>query len=260
MKTLRNSSTTWLLLLPLLGSCTTDPEVVVPTADTRDLLVRDQLSTATRDEDEVSKLRDEAISAKKSDEEIGRWSAKLKDLIPRTDALVHNVFTPEVIERTPWTDLLSGAQKQAWQQAGFQGWRIDDKGVLVARMPDVDTQVSGIMTVGDLTPWRDYVFECEFALIRSEAVFHFRLGSAIDNSTVNVRFSTTGAAALEAGRNYVMTVRLIGSAFQLVLADGKGDFEEPNLSWDVRRKGAIGISMPPGSEIRITRMRIKILR
>jgi hypothetical protein len=260
MHALRDCGTTWLLLLPLLGSCATEPEVVVPAVDTRDLLVRDQLSTATRDEDEVSKLRDEAIRAKKSDEEVARWSARLKDLIPRTDALVHNVFTPEVVERTPWTDLLSGAQKQAWQQAGFQDWRIDDKGVLVARLPDVATQVSGIMCVGDPAAWRDYVLECEFALMRGEATFHFRLGSAIDDSTVNVPFSTTGADALAAGRNNVMTVSLIGSAFQLGLADGKRAYEEPELRWNVRRKGAIGISMPPGSEIRITRMRIKILR
>jgi hypothetical protein len=60
---------------------------------------------------------------------------------------------------------------------------------------------------------------------------------------------------------YRITVTLVGSSFKLVFDKNTAlNYEEPEMRWTMRRKGAIGISVPPGSEIRITRMRIKILR
>jgi hypothetical protein len=170
------------------------------------------------------------------------------------------IFTPDAVERAPWMDLLSGEQKDKWQHPAFKGWQIKD-GVLDGVGPDLDSKSTAIMSIGDQEQWHDFVLDCEFTLVKGEATFHFRLGPAVNNSTLSIPVSTSGGVPFKAGAPNQMTVSMIGSAFKVTFADPEhAPHEEPEVPWTIRRKGGIAISVPPGSEIKISKMKIKVLR
>lgn len=219
---------------------------------------RNALTAFTKAEDEITRSLDEAMKYHKPQETVEFYQKELQTIVPESDEVVKQVFTPDVIDKTPWTDFLSDAYKTNWQNAAFKGWQIKD-GVLQGVGPDLDAKNIAIMSVNDQQPMRDYLFECEFTLVKGDATFLFRLGASANNA-VSEMMSTTGKDPLKAGTSNAMTVSLIGSAFKMTFADGEHNFEEPELRWTYRRKGGIGISVPPGSEIRITKMRAKILR
>jgi hypothetical protein len=221
---------------------------------------RKALHDAQDAEDEIVRKLDAAVKAHEKVDVVTHWMDELKKQIPETDALARKVFTPEVIERTPWTDLLSGSQKDRWQHPAFQSWRIED-GVMTAVGPALDAKQTAIMSIGDLEQWRDYVLDVEFVLVAGESTFHFRLGPAVNNSTLSLKVSTEFAPPFKAGISYNMTSTMLGSSWKVVFADrDHPPHEEEEVPWVIRRRGAVAVSVPPGSEIRITRMRIKALR
>jgi hypothetical protein len=221
---------------------------------------KDALTAMTKAEDEIVRMLDDAIKSRKPQETVQFYQDQLKAIIPESDALVKQVFTDEVIEKTPWTDLLSEGQKQHWQNAAFKGWQIKD-GVLQGVGPDLDSKVTAIMSVGDQLRWRDYLFECEYQLVKGEATFHFRLGASVNNNTLSFPVSTTGGVPFKANTPLNISARVLGSYIKVEFGDEEHTpYEEQEMRWTVTRKGGIGVSVPPGSEIKITKMRIKVLR
>jgi hypothetical protein len=221
---------------------------------------RNALAAVQKAEDEIVRALDDATKTRKDVETVTFYSDQLKSIIPEGDALVAQIFTPDVIERTPWTDLLSGEQKDKWQHPAFKGWQIKD-GVLTGVGPDLDSRQTAIMSIGDQEQWRDYVCEIEFVLVKGEAKVHFRLGAAVNNSTLSLEVSTGGGAPFKAGATNLMTSTVLGSSWKVTFSDpDHSPHEEPEVPWTIRRKGGIAISVPPGAEIKITKMRIKVLR
>ncbi len=221
---------------------------------------RNALSAIQKAEDEIVRALDDATKNRKDVETITYYSDQLKSIIPEGDALVAQLFTPDVIERTPWTDVLAGEQKDKWQHPAFKGWQIKD-GVLTGVGPDLDSKQTAIMSIGDQEQWRDYVCDIEFTLVKGEATFHYRLGGAVNNTTLSLNVSTGGGAPFKAGAANQMTSTVLGSSWKVVFADPDHPaHEEQEVPWTIRRKGGIAISVPPGSEIKITKMKVKVLR
>jgi hypothetical protein len=219
---------------------------------------KNALTAFGKAEDEVTRMLDDAIKGHKPQEVVDFYMGELKAIIPESDAVVAQVFTPEVIEKTPWTDLLAESQKANWQNDAFKGWQIKD-GVLQGVGPDLDSKKIAIMSVNDNLPMRDFVMECEFTLVKGEATFYFRLGGSVNNA-MNMNVSTTGGTPFKAGQPNTTTVEMIGSKFKMTFGDGEHNAFEDEMRMSVRRKGSIGIAVPPGSEIRVTKLRVKILR
>jgi hypothetical protein len=227
---------------------------------------REELFAATRAEDEAVKALDTAIKARERPDVIEPLTQQYRQCIEKTDALVNKVFTPEVIERTPWTNLLADPQKDYWQHVAFQSWQITD-GVLDCVGPALDAKQTAIMSIGDLEQWRDFVLDVEFTLVAGESAFHFRLGPFVNTSTLSLKVACDGEGHSDAdtsfrlGASNQMTVTLLGSSWRVDFADpAHASHDEPEVPWVIRRKGAVAVSVPPGSAIRITRMRIKVLR
>jgi hypothetical protein len=219
--------------------------------------MKNALAAYTKAEDEVIKLLDEATK-KKVEEQKTYYMGHYRDMITECDALVAVAFTPDVIEKTPWTDLLSGAQKDNWQQAGFTGWQLKD-GVLQGNT-DLGAKSTSVMSIGDREQWRDYVLEVEFAVAKGEPVLHCRLGRTVNNTTINYTIGTTGQNAFKPGSTNTITATVIGSSAKVAFSDPDRSPGEETLNWTTARKGGIGVSVPAGSDIKITKMRIKALR
>jgi hypothetical protein len=72
---------------------------------------------------------------------------------------------------------------------------------------------------------------------------------------------TTDEGGLEAGRSYTYEFAIIGST--LVDQDKAEELVQPRrnpVSWIQIRKGAFGIAVPPGTKLKITKLRAKVLR
>ena len=238
------------------------------TAAATEPLDRAALATIQQAEDEILKIFEASYRAWQSDAQNPELTAK-KDsyqeryqaLIALSDAAVQRFFTPEVIESTPWRDLLSSEHAGEWRGPTLKGFehRIED-GVLHMIGPDPSEDGEGIISIGDKEAWRDFVIDAEFTIAKGGCTIFFRLPAAWQENVESVDL-TTDEGALEAGRSYTYTFDVIGST--LVEQNHGEDSFGPNvvpINWTKIRKGAFGISIPKESEIRFTRLRAKVLR
>lgn len=219
--------------------------------------IKNALAAYTKAEDEIIKLLDDATK-KKLEDQKNFYLGHYKEMITECDALVATAFTPEVIDKTPWLDLLTSPGKDGWQQAGFTGWQIKD-GVMQG-LTELGAKATSVMSVGDREQWRDFVLEMEFIPVKGDPVLHARLGRTANTTTINYSIGTSGQNAFKPGSTNTITVTVIGSTAKASFSDSDHSASEDSLSQYMARKGGIGISVPPGAEIKVTKMRIKALR
>lgn len=222
---------------------------------------RNALTAYTKAEDEITRMLDKASSGAGKNKEMADYFGEIfKAMVTESDALVKQVFTPEVIEKTAWLDLFGAEQKDKWQHPGFSGWQLKD-GVIQGVGPDLGSKSEAIMSIGDTEQWRDYEFEIDFTVVKGDATFYWRVGAAVNQSVTNYPVSTVkGNPPFKAGQSYKFAGSMLGSVFTLNIPDTEFNPVSEELSWTRRRKGAIAISVPPGGEIKITKMRIRPLR
>ena len=222
---------------------------------------RAALVAYTKADDEITKMLDDASRGKSKNEELKAFLTEIfKSMITESDALVKQIFTPDVIEKTPWLDLMGADQKDKWQHPGFSGWQLKD-GVIQGVGPDLGSKSEAIMSIGDLEQWRDYEYEIDFTVVKGDANFYWRVGAAVNNSVTNYSVSTVkGSPPFKAGQSYKMTGQMLASTFTLNFPDTEYSSVSEDLSWTRRRKGALAISVPPGSEVKISKMRLRVLR
>jgi len=221
---------------------------------------RNALTAFTKAEDEITKMLDDASRGKGKNPELKAYLEDLfKGLIVESDTLVKQIYTPEVIEKTPWLDLLA-IDKEKWQRPGFSGWQLKD-GSIQAVGPDLGSKSEAIMSVGDGEQWRDYEYEIDFVVVKGDATFYWRVGAAVNQSVTNYPVSTNkGNPPFKAGQSYKMTGQMLASNFTLNFPDTEYNSLSEEMTWTRRRKGAIAISVPGGSEVKVTKMRIRVLR
>ncbi len=221
---------------------------------------RAALARYTQAEDELRELLDAAFQG--DDAQARKHFTDLyRQALAESDAQVERIFTPEVIERLPWLDLLSGAQQQHWAASVCAGFAHHfDNGALHIVGPAKGAAGDGILSIGDREQWRDFVLEMEFAIAKGGMTLCFRLGKLVDRSVETWTLTVEGDDALSTLRPYTARASFIGSSATLALDDP--DFEpiQARIHWTMNRLGALGIVVPEGAELMFTRLRIKVLR
>jgi hypothetical protein len=218
---------------------------------------RAALTAYTKLEDEVTKLLDKATQAK--DEETKTYfTTQYKEILDESNQFVSGVFTQDVIDKTPWTDLLSEEQKKHWQQYGVQGFRIE-KGTLEAVGPAAGASANGLIDVPDAGGYRDFDLEMEFTL-KGTVDLLFRLYKRVDNTVEYYTVSTTGQEPLKAGQTYTFHATYVGNKLIGTLNPSDATLATVESKWTMQRKGAFGAQMHEGSELKISKLRIRELR
>ncbi len=218
---------------------------------------REALAKYTRAEEEILKIYEKTVKDQNKEAQ-GFFQQQYREVIQESDALCASVFTDAAIEATPWRDLLAGDEVSKWRAAALEGFehRIEN-GVLHILGPSPQAGALGILSIGDDEFWRDFVLDFEFAILKGDFQIYLRLGPKVDGSSESVSYTTEGPDAVNVGETYPAEVSFIGSTMAVTLEENPTPYES---SWTKRRKGAIGLVIPEGSEIRFTRMRIRVLR
>ncbi|MFN0006903.1 MAG: hypothetical protein ACKVXR_03270 [Planctomycetota bacterium] len=223
--------------------------------------MRAALAAYTKAEDEATAVLDKVMRQK--DEDAKQFYQKeYRRIVDESNAFVTSVFTPEVIERTPWTDLLSRDQKDNWQNYGNEGFRgiAEGSGFLEIAGPAPGTTANGLVAVPSTGGYRDFVIDMEFTLNKGIVDWLFRLGRRVDNTVEYYPVSTDGENALKAGTSYRMEASYIGGKLTVSLSPEDAPSLEVESGWTKSRKGAFGAQIHEGVELKITRLKIKILR
>ncbi len=220
---------------------------------------RAALTAYAKAEDELRTLMDEAYTRRNQD--AISWVEPLyQEVITESDKISTAAFTADVIDKTPWTDILASPEIKGAND-GFKGFR-QENGQIVMVGPDPGSKREGIFSVGDLENWRDFVIELEFVPVRGHAKLYWRLGKQVQAAPDEVHIDLSGSDGYKPGQTYSITATYIGS---------KRTFEysanlevEPDvvdgIGWRKQRVGAFGAALVEGAEFKITKLRIKVLR
>jgi len=193
------------------------------------------------------------------DPEEKRYEELYQRVIKESDTISMEVFTPDYIKKQAPRDLLT--PDTLWNPVkDLQGFSFGvDRGV--AHISNVaESKYEGTVSVGDLDFFRDFVLEMEFTLVKGHADVYLRLGKRADSRVYSFRLDTEGRDAIVAGQQYRAEVTFIGSTVTVnVKAEGVSPRSD-EVFWGKSRKGAIGFVLPPGSELTVSQLRIRVLR
>lgn len=221
---------------------------------------RESLALFSRTEAELQRLFDK--SHKQDQESKSFYEGLYREVIKSSDALCAVVFTPEVIEKTPWTDLLNGEWATKWQSAEVKGFQHSfERGVLTITGPDADTNKMGVLAVGLTEKWRDFVLDVEFEIAKGNVTFDYRMQVEQPDNAYGYVVDTEGDGAVLPNEKYTVEMSLIGSTF--VYREEASLENAPytqEVGWTKSRAGALRLVIPDGTEIKISRLRIRILR
>lgn len=222
------------------------------------------LAKYTRAEDEILELFERALW--RDERELADFHQRhFREVIAESDALALAVFTPEYVARQPWKDLLGAEQASSWNVASLEGfWCRIEEGVLTLHGPNAGTRQCGVVSICDREQLRDFVLELEFTLTKGEFELYLRVGKRFDGTVESLKFSTLEDSPdfsflLSQGESYGGVVTFIGSSWTCALSAGDPQTME-QVKWGQSRKGAIGLVVQPGTELAVTRLRVRSLR
>jgi hypothetical protein len=206
-------------------------------------------------EDEILKMigKLEKGDTASKDKLVGIYS----NVIRESDAIVAKTFTPEVIAAAPVRNLLSLDRKEwnATEEVSGFSFRIAN-GQLVVIGPD---KGRAIMSIGDKEQWRDYVIEAELELASGNVQACLRLGATADNFTPTLFLDERAAPP---NKTVKLIASVIGSKLNARAGDMEASFEfhVEDLKPANSRVGSFGLVVPPGCQLRFTKLGVKVLR
>jgi hypothetical protein len=206
-------------------------------------------------EDEIYKLFESAYTAR-LEEARKYFEEQYRGIQAEGDALCASVFTPEMVERTPWKNLLTSDMTKDWVASSVEGfsWRIERE-TLRVEGPAKGSGKKGILSIGDREKWRDFVLEFEVTFESGEIELFVRLGAHADRRAMSVSMAV--GPAFTAGAPYSCELTCIGNKFSLKIGD---ETLEPEIPWTVSRKGSVGIVVDEETKVRFSKMRVRVLR
>jgi len=222
------------------------------------LEARAALTAYTKAEDELRLLMDEAYNLRKQDA-IDFVEPIYQQAIAESDALVAMIFTPDAIDKIAWKDVLNTPGTE-WLNDGLKGFRTEG-GQVQAVGSDPGSNRTGIFSVGDRDKWRDFVMELEFTPVKGASKLYWRLGKLAQAAPDEVLINTLGDE-YKAGQTYTMKITYIGSK-RVFEYDPKLEKEPDSLdpiNWRRNRAGGFGVAIDEGGEIKISKLKIKVLR
>lgn len=238
------------------------PEVREPArrAAKSDAPREDVLDAYARAEDELRARMDAARAARDHDV-IAPVEPLYQQCIEESDAIATALFDEARIERTPWRDLL--ADPAAEHSHDGLGSIERTAAELVAVGAPAGSKREGVFSFGDRERWRDFVIEVEYAPVRGETRLYFRLGQQVQGAPDEIEAHTLDPEiTLEPTEPRTLTATYIGSHRRFEWSANTGlapDVRDP-IAWRRTRTGAFGAVVREGAELRITRLRARILR
>ncbi len=220
---------------------------------------REALAAYAKAEDECIKMYEKF---RQKDKEIETFADEhRKAIYEESDALCAATFTPEYINQQAWTDLLGGEWKAKWQHYEDKGFRIDTRACCTPSAPETTATKDALLAVPDVGSFRDFVLEVEFELVRGSTQFFYRLLKRTDSSVEDDRFRGGNEdGEFKFGQRYTVTIACIGSTLTHDWANGERETKPQPIKWQKTRKGGFGIALPSGSELKLHKARIRILR
>jgi hypothetical protein len=219
--------------------------------------------TAITDSDEALRLCDEAVA--RFEDERGKLQGHdpsdvlriYTELISESDRLVSRLETPEYEAGLPERDLLL-PENRRWVRWGkssgvemtFSERQIEMKGVGVpgGRGP-------GVVSFGGWDPpWHDLVLDLNFTI--QSGGFQLCLRYWPQRRWFQLEFDQRSGYELD--KAYQVTIRVKGSTVTLLAPDQNPQFDilQPTTS----RTGGVGFGLRPGSVVRLSTCRLKLLR
>lgn len=96
-------------------------------------------------------------------------------------------------------------------------------------------------------------------LVRGEARFYWRAGKSLGASPDELVIAEDAEFALE--RTYTLTARYVGSRRTFTWGeDDERESDSMELAWHRSRVGGFAVVLPEDAELRITGLRIRVLR
>jgi hypothetical protein len=194
-------------------------------------------------------------------QEFGRTS--LKGIYDESDAVCAQLYKPEYINTQPWTDLLSGDMASQWQDSGTSGFRIDKStNVLQVRGPDANEGKDGLISVPKQNQWRDFQVEIEFEVSSGRSVFWLRLLRKTDNAVEGPKFTAKENEDdwTYAAKKMTVIITCVGNQLTTTYPGSNGTDKTETIKWQKTRRGGFGATVPPGTDLKIHKMRARILR
>jgi len=213
----------------------------------------------SRAEDEILKLWQKAYRDKNKDTEPTLQSLYV-DVLRESNELSTNLFTEEVIEKTPWKNLLTGELKSTWVGSEFEGFRwVNGPNGLQIIADKTRNRSSGLVTVGPVAGWRDFQLEMEFTIEKGEAELILRVGKDATKAEA-LKLTTSGADPLQTGKKYTATVTVVGELLRFVYRDGSPPDITRKFHPTNSRKGQVGFVAHDGTSLLVSKLQIRELR
>lgn len=181
--------------------------------------------------------------------------------IEESDPIATALFDDARIERTPWRDLIADPDAQ-FAHDGLGRFERRDGDIRAIGSP-AGSKREGVFSIGDLERWRDFVIEVEYAPVRGESLLYFRLGRLVQGAPDEITAEVVGSdVTLDPEAPRTLTALYIGSRrlFEWSANTGLASNDLNPINWRRTRVGAFGAVLREGAELRITRLRARILR
>lgn len=217
------------------------------------------LARYAKAEDEVLALFEEAFKGKNK-EAKDFFEGIFKDIIKESDALVEFTFTPDVVDKVPLKDILAADEVKRWNPVAVKGFshRIDN-GLLDIVGPDADAAGKAVLAFDDVEKWRDFVIEMDFVIEQGSFDVYMRLGKRADDTVPNFELSAV-EKGLVTGKPYKLTASMIASKLMTQIYPEDVQPMIGEATWAKSRKGALGFVIPEGARIKITSLKVRLLR
>lgn len=191
-----------------------------------------------------------------------RWSdyytTQYREIIDESDRFVERVFTPAYVEQVPWIDLLASEHHDEWQNYGLQQFRIDPSRLELLG-PEAGAASNGLIAFPTVGGYRDFEVDMEFS-VEGLVDMLFRLGRRVDNTVEYCTLGSEGDSALSPWRTYNLRARFVGSTLTGTVSPGSFEFPKVECGWTKSRKGALGFQVREGAKLKITKLRVCVLR
>jgi hypothetical protein len=219
-------------------------------------------------EEELKRMLDAAYNAslhgkndeekKKGDEDKKFFEPLYKEIVEAADRTAIQLFTGDEIEKASYTDMLTLQQATNWNPKKYQAVN----GALEIDAADPALKAAPLVSICDREAPRNFVIDMEFTLDKGSATVFFHLGKNVAPNTQAFDLHTEGQSEnVSAGKPTAARCALIGDQFTWRFLDSSGLGEtKQTISWTYTRKGAIGFQVNPGSKLKLTKFKVKILQ
>ena len=189
---------------------------------------------------------------------VAACATHLAALLDESDALARATFTPEVIAATAPRNLLDASDAANWKVAKGREFRFEITGDEMLLAQDANAK-DGMLSFLPGEPWHDLVMEFDATVEKGSATLLFRVQDRADRK--NCPFFVLGGepgVKTTPGTPIHIEVELIGTTLT-IRTQPDGAELKANVR-DKGRKGAFTLLVARGTEMKLSRLRVRILR